>query len=60
MPHIDVVKGYLFHMIKSFAGRYIPLPPFLDFSENPGFDQCAPGNHDTITTTLLYVGPIVM
>jgi len=59
-PQIDVVKKYLFHMIEPFAGRYIPLSLFFDFSEYPGFDQGAPGNHDTITATLLYIRPIVM
>jgi hypothetical protein len=47
-------------MIKPFAGRYIPLSPFLDFSEDPWFDQGASGNHNTVTTAFLDIGPVVM
>jgi hypothetical protein len=47
-------------MFKAFSGRYIPLSPFLDFCENPWFDQGASGNHNTITATFLHIGPIIL
>lgn len=50
--------NHLSYEIQALARTDVPLPPLLDFCEDPRLDKGASSNHDTIYSALLDARPV--